>query len=78
MNSNDSVLLSTEVTVGTSGRYAFQVGTDWGRGGAAALVDSHTGAIVSERGITDDVWWGYNWNHGDVFTTEFEFVAGNA
>jgi len=75
---NYSLLLSTTLEVGVAGTYTFQVGTDWGRGGAAALIDNSNGSIVSERVITDDVWWANNWNNPDVFTTTFDFAAGDS
>lgn len=71
-----SVLMETTLTIGTPGEYVFQVGTDWGRGGATALIDDATGAILYERAITDDVWWAYDWSNPDVFTTTFDFEAG--
>ncbi len=71
-----SVLLTTTFRVSVAGAYTFQVGTDWGRGGAAAQLDEN-GAVVSERVIEDDVWWAYNWNHPDVFTTTANLSAGD-
>lgn len=73
-----SVLMQTTLAIGVGGQYTFQVGTDWGRGGATALIDNDTGTIVSERVITDDIWWGYDWNDPDVFTTVFDFEAGDS
>lgn len=73
-----SILMTTDVTFAVEGRYTFQVGTDWGRGGATALIDNATGAIVYERVITDDIWWGYDWNASDVFETTFDFAAGDS
>lgn len=61
VNRDYSILLSTTLDVGTNGTYTFQVGTDWGRGGATALIDNSTGSIVSERVIDDDVWWANDW-----------------
>ena len=75
---NYSLLMSTTIDFGVAGTYAFQVGTDWGRGGATALIDNSTGAIVSERVITGDVWWAYDWNNPDVFTTSFAFAPGDS
>lgn len=74
---NYSVLLTTTFRVSVAGEYTFQVGTDWGRGGAAALLDEH-GAVVSERVIRGDVWWAYDWNHPDVFTTTADLAVGEA
>ena len=57
--------MSITLEVVTPGRYEFQVGTDWGRGGAAALIDNSDGSILDERVITDDIWWAYDWNDPD-------------
>ncbi|MCR9096507.1 MAG: CCXG family PEP-CTERM protein [bacterium] len=78
VSSNYSILMTTDVTIGVEGRYTFQVGTDWGRGGATALIDNTTGSVVYERVITDDVWWDYDWNNPDVFETTFDFAAGDS
>jgi len=78
VTSDYSMLMSTTLTVGVAGEYTFQVGTDWGRGGATALIDNSDGSIVFERVIVDDVWWGYNWNNADVFTTTFDFAVGDS
>ncbi len=78
VNRDYSVLLTTSFQVATAGTYTFQVGTDWGRGGATALIDSGTGSILSERVIDDDIWWAYDWNNSDVFTTTFALAAGDA
>jgi len=40
----------------------FELGLDAGFGAAVYL----DGNLVSNR--TDDLWWGYNWNHSDVFS----------
>ena len=77
--SNDySVLMQTTLAIGVAGEYTFQVGTDWGRGGATALIDNNTSTIVSELVITDDIWWNYDWNNSDVFTTTFDFEVGDS
>jgi hypothetical protein len=78
ITSNYSQLMSVTLDVATPGQYEFQVGTDWGRGGAAALIDNSDGSILYERVITDDVWWAYDWNNSDVFTTTFDFVLGDS
>jgi len=77
VSQNYSVLMTTSFQVAVAGTYTFQVGTDWGRGGAAALLDGTTGAVLSERVIRDDVWWGYDWNNPDVFTTTSTFAVGD-
>jgi len=71
-----SLLLTTTFEVATTGNYEFQVGTDWGRGGAAALLDG-AGNVLSERVIDDNVWWARNWSHPDVFTTTATLLAGS-
>jgi len=78
VTSDYSMMMTTTLEVVTPGAYTFQVGTDWGRGGATALIDDGTGSIVSERVIDDDVWWAYNWNNPDVFTTTFNFDPGDS
>ena len=78
INNNYSVMMQTTLDVGTAGQYEFQVGTDWGRGGATALIDNADGSILYERVITDDVWWGNSWNNPDVFTTTFDFEVGDS
>lgn len=74
---NYSVLLTTRFEVAVAGTYTFQVGTDWGRGGAAALIDATNGSVLSERVIRGDVWWNYDWNDPDVFTTTASFDVGD-
>lgn len=76
VTSNYSILLTTTFQVAVAGSYTFQVGTDWGRGGAAALIDFTTGSVISERVITDDVWWNNSWTNPDVFTTTATFAVG--
>lgn len=74
---NYSVLMTTSFQVAVAGSYSFQVGTDWGRGGAAALIDDATGTIRSERVINDNVWWANDWNNADVFTTTSTLSVGD-
>jgi len=78
VTTNYSILMSTTLDVGVSGTYTFQVGTDWGRGGGTALIDDTSGAIVSEQILTDDIWWNNDWSNPDVFTTTFDFQAGDS
>ena len=73
-----STLMQVSLDVGVTGRYAFQVGTDWGRGGGSALIDNASGSILSESVLTGDLWWNYDWNDADVFTTSFDFSAGDS
>ena len=74
---NYSILLTTSFQVAVAGSYSFQVGTDWGRGGAAALIDDTTGAIRSERVIRNNVWWANDWNNASVFTTTSTLAVGD-
>ncbi len=78
VTSNYSILLTTSFQVAVAGSYTFQVGTDWGRGGAAALLEGTTGTVLSERVITDDVWWNNSWSNPDVFTTTSTFAVGDS
>lgn len=73
-----SISMSTTLDVGVSGTYTFQVGTDWGRGGGTALIDNASGSIVSEQVLTGDIWWNNDWSNPDVFTTTFDFQAGDS
>lgn len=73
-----SILLTTTFQVAVAGSYTFQVGTDWGRGGAAALIDAASGSVISERVIADDVWWNNSWTNPDVFTTTSTFAVGDS
>ena len=50
INNDYSVLMQATLDVGTAGQYEFQVGTDWGRGGATALIDNSDGSIVYDPG----------------------------
>lgn len=78
VTSNYSILLTTSFQVAVAGTYTFQVGTDWGRGGAAALLDGTTGSVLSERVITGDLWWNNSWSDPDVFTTTATFAVGDS
>lgn len=78
VNRDYSLLMQVSLDVGVTGRYAFQVGTDWGRGGGSALIDNVSGSILSENILTGDLWWANNWNDPDVFTTSFDFSAGDS
>ena len=69
--------MTTTLYFTTAGTYTFQVGTDWGRGGASALIDTATGTVLEEVVQTDDVWWNNDWNNSDVFTNTFDFEAGD-
>lgn len=73
-----SLLMTTTVDVLVGGQYVFQVGTDWGRGGAAVVIDDDTGVVVDELVRTDDVWWNNDWSNPDVFTTTLDLAAGTS
>lgn len=62
---NDSLtMLTIDFTINYDGLWSFESGLDAGHG-AALFVD---GTLVDNR--TDNLWWGYNWNHSDVFKVE--------
>ena len=71
-----SVMMSTTLNIGVAGDYTFQLGTDWGRGGGVALIDTDTNMIMDELVTDDDIWWGYNWNHPDVIETTYTLAEG--
>lgn len=76
MSGDYSVLMSADLDIATIGNYAFQVGTDWGRGGGVALMKSDTGAILEEFVTSDDIWWEMDFNNPDVITTNYHLDAG--
>lgn len=78
VNRDYSILMQTTLDIGHTGQYTFQVGTDWGRGGATALIDNASGSVLYERVITDDLWWNNDWSNPDVFTTTFDFTVGDS
>ncbi|WP_250655434.1 CCXG family PEP-CTERM protein [Alkalimarinus coralli] len=53
-------LLTIDFDMVSTGTWSFDLGLDAGYGAAFYLDDT----LVSNR--TDDLWWSYNWNHGDV------------
>jgi len=55
--------LSVDFSLASSGNLIFQAGLDAGYGAAFYLDNS----LIENR--TDDLWWGYNWNHSDVMTS---------
>lgn len=73
-----SVLMSVDLMPSVSGSFEFQAGVDWGRGGIAAVINNTTGTVISEYVRTDDLWWAYNWNNADVFTTQVNLNAGDS
>lgn len=78
VNSNYSLLMTTTFQAAVAGTYTFQVGTDWGRGGAAGVLDATTGAVLSQRVITGNVWWANDWNNASVFTTSATLAVGQS
>jgi hypothetical protein len=78
VNGNYSILMSTVLDVSVAGDYVFQVGTDWGWGGASVVIDNGTGSIVDEYVTTDDLWWNLDWNDPDVFTVAVTLAAGSS
>ncbi|MGH0037176.1 MAG: CCXG family PEP-CTERM protein [Myxococcota bacterium] len=77
-NGDYSLLMTTVVEVQVAGQYQFQVGTDWGRGGAAVVIDNDSGLVIDEVVRTDDLWWNNDWNNPDVFTTSLALDAGTS
>ncbi len=73
-----SVLMTTVIDVEVGGTWSFQVGTDWGRGGAAVVIDNGSGTVIDEFVTTDDIWWANDWNNPDVFTTTAALAAGSS
>jgi hypothetical protein len=78
VTSNYSILMTTTFQAAVAGTYTFQVGTDWGRGGAAGVLDATTGAVLSQRVITGNVWWANDWNNASVFTTTATLSVGQS
>jgi hypothetical protein len=76
VSGNYSIMLTTVLTIGTTGLYEFQVGADWGRGGVAAVLDDPSGTVIQELVRTDDIWWANDWSNPDVFTTQIALTAG--
>ncbi len=72
-----SMMISTVLDVSVTGVYDFQVGTDWGRGGGAQVVDETTGQVIHEYVTPDDVWWNNDWGNSDVFNTVVTLEAGS-
>jgi hypothetical protein len=78
VNSNYSTLMTVVLDVTAAGVYDFQIGTDWGRGGASIVIDNGTGAILDEFVTTDDIWWANDWNNPDVFVSSVTLTAGSS
>ncbi len=56
-----TTFLISGVNTGTT---QLQFGLDWGRGGYSEI--QFGSALPSITQYTDDIWWGRNWNSGDV------------
>jgi hypothetical protein len=78
VNTDYSLLMTTVIDVDVAGTYTFQVGTDWGRGGAAVVIDNGTGTLLDEFDTTEDIWWANDWNNSDVFTTSAALAVGSS
>jgi hypothetical protein len=78
VNSDYSILMAVDLNVLLSGTYTFQVGTNWGRGGASIVTDNSSGTIIDEFVTTNDIWWANNWNNPHVFTTTVNLIAGSS
>jgi hypothetical protein len=78
VNTDYSMLITTTLNIAVGGTYEFQVGTDWGRGGAASVIYNGDGSVVSEYVTTTNVWWNNDWNDADVFSTIVTLGAGSS
>jgi hypothetical protein len=68
---NRLTMLTIDFNINYDGIWSFKSGLDAGYG-AALFVD---GTLINNR--TDNLWWGYNWNHSDVFNIEnIAFASG--
>jgi hypothetical protein len=76
VNNDYSLLMTTSVTAQVTATYTFQIGTDWGRGGASIVIDNSTGTTLDEFVTTDNIWWDNDWNNAAVFTSSVSMVAG--
>jgi len=73
-----SMLITTVLDVDVGGTWELQAGTDWGRGGAAIVVENGTGAVLDEYVTTEDLWWNEAWSNPDVFTSTVVLDAGSS
>jgi hypothetical protein len=76
VNGNYSTLITTTFTAAVTGTYEFEVGTDWGQGGATRATHVGSGAVLDEFVTTNDIWWNNDWNDADVFSTVLNLTAG--
>lgn len=77
-NSNYSTLITTSFTAGVTGAYNFEVGTDWGLGGASQAVHLGSGSVIDTYVTSQDVWWNNDWNNADVFSIALNLTAGES
>jgi len=73
-----SLAMTVRFDAAVGGDYVFQVGADWGRGGAVAVIDDTAGAVLSEQVFADDIWWANDWSNPDVITTAVTLEAGRS
>lgn len=78
VNTDYSILMTIDLSPSIGGTYTFQVGTDWGRGGASIVFNNTTSTIVDEFITTNDIWWANDWNNPDVFTSTVALAAGSS
>lgn len=78
VNSNYSMLITTTLNISVGGTYEFQVGTDWGLGGASVIIDNGDGSLVDQFVTTQNVWWNDDWNDPDVFSSVVTLGAGSS
>ncbi len=78
VNADYSTWITTSFTAAVTGTYTFQIGTDWGRGGASKAIDLGTSSVLDEFVTTDDIWWNYDWNNPDVLTSVLSLQQGES
>jgi hypothetical protein len=74
---NYSTLITTSLDIALSGTYEFQVGTDWGRGGASQIYDVTDGLVIAETLTDQNLWWANSWSDPDVFSSIVSLQAGH-
>jgi len=75
-NVDYSTLITTTFTAGVTGTYVFEVGTDWGLGGATQAVHVGSGSVIDSFITASDVWWNNDWTNADVFSNVLNLTAG--
>jgi hypothetical protein len=76
--SNYSTLITTVLDITLGGNYTFEVGTDWGRGGASQIFDLTDGLVIDETITDQNIWWGNSWSNSDVFSSTVALQAGHS